>query len=105
MPLLQQYYDQVMATRSAPKTSMAEEIDRMKEIRTNVESLNTNPCTIKLSFALVNAMNSSIGGFLALLSGKPESQQEIFFDEGTKFIRQVNLELSRLADCKENCKP
>ena len=105
MPLLQQYYDQVLAVRSASKESMAEEIDRLKEIRTNVEGLNTNPCTIKLSFALVNAMNNSIEGFRALLSGKPESAQEIFFDKGTQFIREVNLELARLADCNLNCEP
>ena len=103
--LLQEYYDQTPVTAAAPKISMADQIGRLQEIRRNVEGLSTNQCTIKLQSALINAMNNSINGFLALLSGEPDSVQETFFSEGTRFIRQVNVELARLADCLPNCKP
>jgi hypothetical protein len=105
MPLLQNYYDQVLATVTAPKNLMVDEIDRLREIKINVENLIANPCTVRMQTALINALNSSIEGFLALLSGKSESVQESFFSKGTEFIRQINLELARLAECLPNCKP
>jgi hypothetical protein len=105
MPLLQQYYDQVQATSAAPRTSVADEIERLKEVRIKVEGLISNLCTLKLRSALINAMNGSIDGFLAMSSGKPKSVQDSFFDKGTQFIREVNLELAHLADCNSNCEP
>lgn len=103
--LLQQYYDQVLVTRSTPTNSMSDQIAVLQEIKADVESLIANPCTAELQSALMHAIDSSINGFSALLAGEAKSVQQAFFDEGTQFIREVNLELVRLADCLPECKP
>jgi hypothetical protein len=101
---VQEYYDQVQVTATAPKTAIAEQISVLQNIRKNVEDSSNNQCTGKLYSALINAMNNSIDGFLASESDQPKSVQESFFDKGTEFIRQVNIEVAGLADCLPTCK-
>jgi hypothetical protein len=103
MPLLQNYYDQVQAISSATKESMANELEKLKDIGKKVGNLSTNACTSKPQSSLVNAINSSLDGFQAILSGQSKSIQVSFFDEGTQFIRDINLEVARLAACGTNC--
>jgi hypothetical protein len=101
----QEYYDQVQVTASTPKAAMAEEISVLQTVRKNVEDARINQCTAQLYSALINAMNNSIDGFLASVSDQPKSVQDAFFDKGTEFIRQINIEIAKLADCLPNCRP
>jgi hypothetical protein len=105
MPLVQKYYDQVLATSSAKKAQMAGQIELLEKVKSDIEKIITNPCTVKLRTALMIAVQNSMEGFLALLNNQSESVQESFFEQATQAIREMNEQLARLADCGTVCIP
>lgn len=105
MPLLQKSYDQSPKIQTSTESAFKVEIENLKTIGKEVESLIANPCTKILKAALIDAIDNSVEGFLASKSGKAKAVQESFFEQATQLIRTINLELARLADCGSTCMP
>jgi hypothetical protein len=105
LPLVKIYYDQVLVTESAEKSSVQAEMATLESIKGEVTNLAANACTRNLKTALIGAVESSVALFRSEFAGQPESTRQAYFETGTSFIREINLELAKLADCMPSCKP
>jgi hypothetical protein len=94
-----------LATSSAQKAAITGQVELLEKVKSDIENLYTNPCTVKLRTTLSNAVQDSIQGFLAILNSQSESVQDSFFEKATQAIREMNVELARLADCGNSCMP
>jgi hypothetical protein len=105
LAVYQEFKDQIKVAGAATDNNLANEIEKLKAIKTEAEKLKTNPCTVKLYGVLLSAMDKSIAQVSGLLIDSSATARAKLADAADSLFTQISQEITRLFACLPNCAP
>jgi hypothetical protein len=95
--IAQEWDDANTLASQTPRAALAQQIANLQAIRRKAQDLTPLDCTKAAHFALTNAMDETIQGYLAFLGQKPDDEVNRHFNNAKGFMTSYSTEILKLA--------